>query len=212
MYLNVFKAPAIFTIETKEEAAIIDRELIDLDWIHDGVFFTDGRAIKDCLNHGNRFDFGRRWSRLPAGRQYVHRSGTLLVRLLPDLKGQLVIITIGNYLYLSRDPPKHVPEAQRAFSALSQCVHSLSKKVAADTAAAAASKEAGEDGVTKRKSPGQFRVPSPSHMKAVPGQGDLNDDPEADTAPGGDRDDLGSANGDDEDTLLNASLEADEEG
>ena len=211
MYLNVFKAPAIFTIETKQEAAIIDRELIDLDWIHDGVFFTDGRAIKDCLNHGNRFDFGRRWSRLPAGRQYVHRSGTLLVRLLPDLKGQLVIITIGNYLYLSRDPPKHVPEAQRAFSALSQCVHSLSKKVAADTAAAAASKEAGEDGVTKRKSPGQFRVPSPSHMKAVPGQGDLNDDPEADTAPGGDRDDLGSANGDDEDTLLNASLEADDE-
>ena len=125
---NVFKAPAIFTLEDLAQVAIIDHELIALDYIHDGVFFTDARSVKECLENGNRFDFGRRWSRQPAGRQYVHRSGTLFVRLLPDLKGKLIVIVLGNYLYMSREP-RLLPVLQQVFQALSKCINSLSERV-----------------------------------------------------------------------------------
>lgn len=63
-----------------------------------GVFDTDVRQILECLDDDKakfRFDRG-----LCRGRQFVHPSGTLFVRILTDLNEASLLVVFGNYLYM----------------------------------------------------------------------------------------------------------------
>ncbi|KAL7564154.1 hypothetical protein ACA910_021129 [Epithemia clementina (nom. ined.)] len=123
LFLNPFRAPAIFTIREPESVAILDEKLADLDFIHDGVFLTN-RDFIDCIDHGSDFDFGSKWSKLPAGRQVVHRSGVLYMRLIQDRNGKAVVVAIANYKYLQKDDSIHV-KYQRVFEQVGECMKTI---------------------------------------------------------------------------------------
>ena len=130
VYLNPFKAPAILTIRDKNRARHLDRALTKIDFLHDGVFATDVRTILDCMESSHDFHFERRWGIPLPGRNFVHRSGTLFVRVLTDRNGRCVLIVLGNYRYiLSTKDAKIVASYDRAFQALSDCVASLGEEV-----------------------------------------------------------------------------------
>lgn len=133
-YLGPFKAPAILVIREKNKGVLLDQVLYDLDFLHDGVFLTDARMIvNECLDDGHDFDFGKRWSRLSAGRQFLHRSGTLFARVLADLNGRVLVVVLGNYLYISKDPTKLQGIAHAVFRQLSDRIHDLVVVPAEDT-------------------------------------------------------------------------------
>lgn len=124
VHLSPFRAPALFPITDKQKVPFVDQLLLDLDFLHDGVFYTDARSVKECLDVAPEFYFGQRWSRPTAGRQFVHRSGTLFVRVLPDLNGLAIVVTLGNYLYMSRDS-KLRPVEKRVFDQLTSKMKEL---------------------------------------------------------------------------------------
>jgi hypothetical protein len=101
-----------------------------MDFLHDGVFATDVKTILDCMEDSHDFHFERRWGIPVPGRNFVHRSGTLFVRVLTDRNGLCVLIVLGNYRYLltSKDP-NIVALYHKAFRALTDCVASLGNDV-----------------------------------------------------------------------------------
>jgi hypothetical protein len=104
VFLNPFHAPAIFTIRDAKKALLVDVTLLAIDFIHDGVFYTDARSIAECIQDGKiEFDFGQRWSKQPAARQFVHRSGSLFVRIITDKKGWALVVAFSNYRCWKRD-------------------------------------------------------------------------------------------------------------
>jgi hypothetical protein len=124
LFLNPFKAPHFFVLKDKEKSDGLDKLLVEIGYLHDGVFNTDIRAVLECIESLN-FDMGnRRWAKSILGRQFVHRSGTLFVRLLTDQKGLTIVFTIGNYLYTTRDA-KYRATLQNVFQELAQCMQSL---------------------------------------------------------------------------------------
>jgi hypothetical protein len=126
VYLYPFKAPAILTVRDKTKANCIDRSLIKLDFIHDGVFFTDVKSILECIEDPNDFVFGKRWTTSVTGRQFVHRSGTLIVRVLTDNNGSAVLVVVGNYRYMALSKDKTIDASYRkAFENLAACIASL---------------------------------------------------------------------------------------
>jgi hypothetical protein len=122
VYLNPFKAHVTFKITTKDEADHLDTVLDRLDYLHDGVFFTDALDIKECVSCD--FDFARRWSQTVAGRQFVHRSGTLFVRILTDMKGRALVVVFGNYNYFNKDETARFV-SQNVFSELATSMNAL---------------------------------------------------------------------------------------
>jgi hypothetical protein len=78
----------------------------------------------ECLDEGDDYDFGKRWSRPPVGRQFLHRSGTLFVRIVSDLNGSALVVSLGNYLYMSKDPKLRVV-AQNVYHQLSERIDAL---------------------------------------------------------------------------------------
>jgi hypothetical protein len=104
VFLNPFRAPAIFTIRDAKKALLLDTTMLAIDFIHDGVFYTDARQIAECIQDGQiEFDFGQRWSKQPAARQFVHRSGSLFVRIITDKKGWALVVAFSNYRCYKRD-------------------------------------------------------------------------------------------------------------
>lgn len=123
IYLNPFKAPALFAVRDKHRASLIGAALLAKAFVHDGVFSTDARTVTECIDNGNEFDFGSRWNTATLGHQFVHRSGTLFVRQLIDRKGWSILVAFGNYRYIAREENRD--RAQEAFKELKQCVASL---------------------------------------------------------------------------------------
>lgn len=124
-FLNPFRAPNFFVVKDPAKADGLDTKLMNFGYVHDGVFNTDIKSILECADPGLNFDVGnRRWVSSILGRQFVHRSGTLFVRLLTDNNGITIIVTHGNYLYFRRDP-KMAVISQDAFQALARFVESL---------------------------------------------------------------------------------------
>jgi DEPDC5 protein C-terminal region len=105
VFWNPFRAPAIFTVRDTSKALLVDTTLLGIDFIHDGVFYTDARSIAECIQEDGKieFDFGQRWSKQPAARQFVHRSGTLFVRIITDKKGWALVVAFSNYRCCTRD-------------------------------------------------------------------------------------------------------------
>lgn len=65
--------------------------------------FLTNRDFLDCIDRREEFDFGSTWSKLPSGRQVIHRTGTLYVRVIQDRGGKAVVVAIANYKYLQKD-------------------------------------------------------------------------------------------------------------
>ena len=130
VFLNPFRAPAVFPILDPPQVELLDAELHQLDFLHDGVFYTDGRTVKECLREdiAEELDFGKRWSRPPAGRQFVHRSGTLFVRVINDMNGRAIVVCLGNTIYLSKDA-KMSAVAERTFQAMVSRLKALPDKI-----------------------------------------------------------------------------------
>jgi len=133
IYLFPFKAPALFEIHEKEKVAMLDRKIsADLDYVHDGVFYTDIRPVLECIENPEAYDFGKRWSRPPAGRQFVHRSGTLFVRILTDRRGRSIVIVLRNGIYTNKEA-KAKSAAKRACRELSQAIEEICRRTEVET-------------------------------------------------------------------------------
>jgi hypothetical protein len=119
-----FKAPPTLCIRDEEKVKILYSALLELDFVNDGVFYTQMRPVLECIDHGDEFDFGRRLS--TAARQFVHRSGTLFIRLLRDRRGWVIIIVIPNGAHIKKDEEPRQKVAKKTFKDLVQLVGSLS--------------------------------------------------------------------------------------
>lgn len=124
VYLNPFKSHVAFTLDRKEAADCLDIMLEKLDYVHDGVFFTDVEAVQECMRL--KLDFGRRWSRTANGRQFVHRSGMLFVRILTETAGRAIVVVFSNYTYINKEE-KNRPLAQQIFDVLAENLDALRK-------------------------------------------------------------------------------------
>jgi hypothetical protein len=171
IYLNPFRAPALFVIRDKPRAALTGAALLAKDFVHDGVFSTDANTVTECIDNGKDFDFGNRWSIPTLGRQYVHRSGTLFVRQLIDRKGWSILVAFGNYKYITREETSR-ESAQEAFKDLKQCVASLEETDAKlpETARGSPSQDKiGSPRPDKMGSPRPDKMGSPRIDKMQPG-------------------------------------------
>ena len=121
MFLQ-FNFPPTFCVRDQEKAKQLYTALLDLDFVNDGVFYTQTKPILSCLENGDEFDFGRRLS--TAARQFVHRSGVLFVRLVRDRRGWVVAVVIPN---IKKDKEKRGPLAQRVFRDLVHLFGTLTK-------------------------------------------------------------------------------------
>lgn len=125
VFLNPFKAPVIYCVSCPKQAAVIDVALAQIDFVHDGVFYTDVKAILDVVDNGDIFKMAASGV---AGRQYVHRTGTLFVRIITDKQGFALVVVLGNYRIMQSGNKEDIglEQAYRtAFLELSQCMHSL---------------------------------------------------------------------------------------
>lgn len=120
-----FKSPPTLCIRDEEKAKTLYSALLELDFVNDGVFYTQMRPVLECIDHGDEFDFGRRLS--TAARQFVHRSGTLFIRLLRDRRGWVIIVVIPNGAHIKKDEELRQNVAKNAFKDLVQLVGSLSE-------------------------------------------------------------------------------------
>ncbi|EEC45548.1 predicted protein [Phaeodactylum tricornutum CCAP 1055/1] len=103
VFLNPFRPPAILAIREETKASLLDAVLINNDYVYDGVFTTDAQLVAECMEVGTALDFGKSFGKRQIGRQFVHRSGTLFVRIVNDKQGFALLIVFGNYRYVGRD-------------------------------------------------------------------------------------------------------------
>lgn len=129
LFIQPFKAPAIFTLTNASKAENLDFSLATIGFIHDGVFKTSHKPILDCIRRKEVFKFptGRfNSTKYMNGRQLVHRSGTLFTRVLTDMNGCSIVVVIGNYRYLKASKDSKVLQQYiEAFSTLRDRLNSL---------------------------------------------------------------------------------------
>lgn len=125
LYLYPFKPPVVFTIRSKAKAGNIDSALDEIDFLHDGKFYTDVKSILECIDNATGFLIP---STGVVGRQFVHRTGTLFVRIMTDRNGFALIVVVGNYRYLqtsSKDENALEKAYRKAFLDLTTTIESL---------------------------------------------------------------------------------------
>lgn len=96
-----FVVPSIFCVRNKEKADAIEGFLLERDFVRDGMHFTEPNLL-DCIPDGDDYDFpkyknGRRMN--ISSMQYVHRAGTVSVRLLRDKQRWGLLVAIENLFY-----------------------------------------------------------------------------------------------------------------
>jgi DEPDC5 protein C-terminal region len=125
VFLNPFKAPVIYRLVCPKQGAAVDEALTRIDFLHDGVFYTDMKAILDVVEDRQIFNMAMDSI---AGRQYVHRTGTLFVRIFTDKQGLVLIVVLGNYRILqtgSKEDSSLEQAYRAAFFELSRYISSL---------------------------------------------------------------------------------------
>jgi hypothetical protein len=153
LYLHPFKAPAVLRLSNPMSPLELDEALSRLDYIHDGVFSTEVDALLECADPNGLFSFRpmhqSSWlsSRVASiksvgtesakkryfptlGKQVVHRTGTLFVRILTDLNGTFILVVLGNYRYLNVNKSEVASKAYvNAFESLTATVAALNRNV-----------------------------------------------------------------------------------
>ena len=74
---------------------------MERDFVRDGKHLTEPNLL-DCIPDGDDFDFPKYKNGRHAeinSMQYVHRTGTLSIRLLRDKQGLGLLVAIENLLY-----------------------------------------------------------------------------------------------------------------
>jgi len=100
-----FAVPTFFTLRNKENAEKMNEKLRSMDFIDDGIRFTNGQVL-DCIENNHEFDFPRYRNGKVRGipsRQLVHRSGALFIRDIRDRQGWSILVGIENYLHASKE-------------------------------------------------------------------------------------------------------------
>jgi hypothetical protein len=100
LYLNPLHAPSFLCIRKKEDADLIDDVILERGFVDDGIHLTE-KTFLDCIDMADEYQFGRR--RRVAARQFVHRSGTLFLRLLRDENGSVILVGIENRMLTGKD-------------------------------------------------------------------------------------------------------------
>lgn len=81
----------------------MDDAILERGFVDDGIHLTE-KSFLECINHAAEYKFGRR--RRVAARQFVHRSGTLFIRLIRDENGKVILVGIENRILIGRDSSK----------------------------------------------------------------------------------------------------------
>jgi len=124
LFLNPFRPPAVFTLNDSAKVAILAKKLVDLDYIHDGVFFTK-RDFTDCLDDPSSFDWGKKFGKPLAGKQVMHRSGLVFVRTIEDNNGKAVVFAFTNLRYAEQENGDLQLNAQDIFDQLATAIRDL---------------------------------------------------------------------------------------
>jgi hypothetical protein len=99
----------------------VDEAILVRNFVDDGVHMTKMNFLK-CIDNAGDYHFG--WRRKIPARQFVHRSGTLFVRLIRDEKGWLILTGTDNRRLIGRDS-ELLKTARSAFRQIKDFVDSL---------------------------------------------------------------------------------------
>jgi hypothetical protein len=92
-------------LRNKEKSEQLCDELKQMDFLDDGIRFTNGQVV-DLIEKGHDFDFPKYRNGKVRGipsRQYVHRSGAVFIRDVRDRQGWSIFVGIENYLHASKE-------------------------------------------------------------------------------------------------------------
>jgi len=98
VFLNPLKAPALFRLPPEMSEKTFLEKLVEMNFAHDGVFCTDMESLQHTCSDGVIFP-----KRLANGRQLVHRSGCLFLRIITIADDFSLVVTFGNYRLKERD-------------------------------------------------------------------------------------------------------------
>lgn len=106
LFVVKFVAPPMTTIRDKDKAVLFEDALLKRDFVNDGIHITEPQFM-DVVKGIDEFQFSenrriKKYKAIPA-RQYVHRSGSLFVRLIRDEQGWLIAVAFENTTYIGRD-------------------------------------------------------------------------------------------------------------
>lgn len=95
-------------MRNKVTAHSLDNFLKSKDFLYDGLQTTQPTHILECIENSKDYDFERsRWGNhdcLPViSKRYIHRSGALFARVIPDSQGLVILAVIENQRNASRE-------------------------------------------------------------------------------------------------------------
>ena len=106
-FLNPFAVPITFPLRSKSSVDSLEKALAnDFDFVYDGSHLADPNELIDCLDGFdftvNRWSMNKRKKFVPA-KQYLHRTGTLFMRLVRDSQGKAIVISYLNNRHIAGD-------------------------------------------------------------------------------------------------------------
>ena len=105
-FMNPFAVPITKPIRNKTCVDTIEKALTtDFNFVYDGNHMSDPNEIEDLDGFDfivNKWSIKKRKKFVPA-RQYLHRTGTLFMRLLRDTRGCAIVIIYLNQRHIAGD-------------------------------------------------------------------------------------------------------------
>ena len=106
LFLHALAAPNLICIRDKQKASLLEDELKKIDFVDDGIHFTDPQML-ECIENSQAFQFPKhrftgKIKNFPA-RQYVHRSGALFIRAIRDQQGWAILAGIENNRHANKE-------------------------------------------------------------------------------------------------------------
>lgn len=103
-----FSAPTFICVRNKVTAHSLDDFLKSKDFVYDGLQTTKPTHILEFIENSKDYEFERsRWGNHNflgvTSKRYIHRSGALFVRVIPDSQGLVILAVIENQRNASRE-------------------------------------------------------------------------------------------------------------
>lgn len=130
MFLNPFQRPECIFIESSENARVAEVSLTErFGFVDDGkptVFARDVLGFNVKLKTQEQNIRRSTMQKKAATQQYIHLSGTMFVRLLPDTRGGTAFVILQNRVYISSSDELQLV-ANNLFDELQDFLHMLNK-------------------------------------------------------------------------------------